>query len=265
MTTCPARPTQASFARALLDATLPTPAGLCAWNGSDPGTRFAVYRNNVVVSLTQALADSFPVVRQLVGPEFFDAMARLYLCETPPTSPILAHHGDDFADWVQHFEPATALPYLADMARLERARVRAYHAADATRVPQSRWQNLLAEPLQLIRCRVVLHPSLTLVRSPFAVASLWHAHQADDEAAIDTAVAGVALEQPEHVLIWREEDDVYVQPVAPALVDWTDALSGGLPLGAASASHPEVDLTTALAFLLQHALVVELHPSGEPS
>ena len=112
------RPTQSGFVRALLDPTLPAPPGLATWNGSDPALRFAVYRNNVVVSLVAALADTFPVVRELVGADFFTAMARLYVAEQPPSSPVLAHYGDGFADWLAQFEPAANLPYLADMAPL---------------------------------------------------------------------------------------------------------------------------------------------------
>ena len=48
--------TQTAFAAALLDPDLPPPDRLIAWNGSDPARRFAVYRNNVVVSLVDALA-----------------------------------------------------------------------------------------------------------------------------------------------------------------------------------------------------------------
>ena len=99
---------QAEFAAALLDAERPVPAGLCAWNGSDPARRFAVYRNNVIVSLVAALADTFPVLRQLVGDEFFDAMAGLYVRAHPPTSPVLAHYGEGLADWLAAFEPARA-------------------------------------------------------------------------------------------------------------------------------------------------------------
>jgi hypothetical protein len=41
---------QTVFANALLNAELPCPSGLKTWNGSDPSTRFAVYRNNVMVA-----------------------------------------------------------------------------------------------------------------------------------------------------------------------------------------------------------------------
>ena len=123
--------TQQQFAQALLDAGRPVPAGLVAWNGADVGVRFGVHRNNVVVSLVGVLADTFPVVRSLVGAEFFDALARLHVCAHPPASPVMSEYGAGFAGWIVDFEPAAALPYLANMARLEHARVTAFHAADA--------------------------------------------------------------------------------------------------------------------------------------
>ncbi len=130
----PARISEATFSAALLDPARPCPAGLVAWNGSDPAPRLAVYRNNVVASLIDALATTFPVVHQLVGTDFFRAMAAVFVRQAPPSSPVLARYGDGFAAFVRHFGPAAGLPYLADVACLEFARVRAYHAADATPV-----------------------------------------------------------------------------------------------------------------------------------
>ena len=150
---------QAEFAAALLDAERPVPAGLCAWNGSDPARRFAVYRNNVIVSLVGALADTFPVLRQLVGDEFFDAMAGLYVRAHPPTSPVLAHYGEGLADWLAAFDPARALPYLSDMARLERARIAACHAGDAQPLAAEAIAARLADPASLPGARPTLHPS----------------------------------------------------------------------------------------------------------
>ena len=93
--------------------------------------RFAVYRNNVMVTLSKALKSRFPAVDKIVGEEFFGAMARVFVSERPPRSPLLATYGDEFADFIATFEPASDLPYLADVARLEAARTRAYHSADA--------------------------------------------------------------------------------------------------------------------------------------
>ncbi len=85
--------TQATFAAALLTPELPSPAGLRVWNGSDPAARLAVYRNNVVSSLIDAVADSFPVTQELVGEEFFRAMAAVFVRAHPPRSKVLTHYG----------------------------------------------------------------------------------------------------------------------------------------------------------------------------
>ena len=115
------------------------PDGLAAWNGSDPAARFAVHRNNVVASLVDALAETFPVSQELVGEEFFRAMAKaLRAAHRRRARCVLATYGDAFPAFVERFPPAQALPYLADVARLEMARVRAFHAADAQPVSAAR-------------------------------------------------------------------------------------------------------------------------------
>lgn len=100
--------TQASFASALFDSEQPCPADLYCGNGADPASRFAVYRNNVQSSLINALADAYPVVAQLVGDEFFRAMATLYVRRFPPTSAVLSDYGHDFADFIGGFLPPPA-------------------------------------------------------------------------------------------------------------------------------------------------------------
>ena len=121
---------QAEFTTSLLRAEFPAPRGIVVRPGADPAHRFSVYRNNVVSGLVRALESRFPVVERLVGEEFFRAMAQVFVAEDPPRSPVLFRYGTTFPDFVARFEPASAVPFLADVARLELARGRAYHAAD---------------------------------------------------------------------------------------------------------------------------------------
>lgn len=257
---------QAEFAAALLDPARPVPAGLRAWNGSDPAPRFGVHRNNVIVSLVDALADSFPVVRRLVGDEFFVAMARAYVSAHPPRSPVLAEYGDGFADWLAVFEPAATLPYLTDMARLERARVRAFHAADAAAIEPATLAAALAHPERLGAARWRLHPSLAVIRSAHAVVSLWAAHQQDG----DAAIAEVDLAVPESALVLRQGDAALVIPVAGPVASFVqalcdrrtlaDALHAATPPGA-----PDFDLAGALTMLMRHAALVAWAAEGDPA
>lgn len=251
----PASPTQHAFAAALLDAALPVPPGLSAWNGSDAGLRFAVYRNNVVHSLVTVLTDSFPVVRQLVGDEFFGAMARLYLVDHPPASPLMHRYGAGLPAWIADFEPATALPYLSDIARLEWARLCAFHAADAEPIEVQALIALMHTPDRLANTTLALHPTLTTVRSPHPIVSLWSAHQEDD-AMRDEQLAALRMDRAEAALLFRDAaDDALVLALPDADAGLIAAIAAGASLAAAHQAHPQADLVQVLTLLLRHGLI----------
>lgn len=259
--------TQAAFAAALVDPALPCPPGLLAWNGSDPARRFAVYRNNVVVSLIDALADGYPVVQALVGDEFFRAMARRYVVDRPPASAVMAEYGDDFADFIAGFAPAAGLPYLADLARLERCRVTACHAADAAAIDPARLAAALAEPATLPDLRLALHPALAVLTSDYAVVALWAAHQGLGE------LAEVRPDTPESALVLRYGLDVEVIGIPAAAAAFVASLAAGYCLGqamaAAGAHEAAFDPTAILATLIAKGAVCTVctasarHPQGE--
>ncbi|MDX9994773.1 MAG: DNA-binding domain-containing protein [Rhodocyclaceae bacterium] len=242
------------FSAVLLAPTFACPPGLRTWNGSDPEKRFAVYRNNVIVSLVDALADSYPVVQALVGEDFFRAMAGEFVRRSPPRSPVLAGYGEDFAAFVAHFPPAAGLPYLADMARLEWLRVEAWHAADAAPLPAERIAGLLAAADALPQTCFTLHPALRVLTSGHAVVSLWAAHQADDADNQATALAEIDLAQAEAALLVRPALDVVIIPVDPATASFFRRLQAGLPLGVAAGD--DVDLAAALGLLIRHGGIV---------
>lgn len=261
----PASPTPQTFAAALLDAALPVPPGLSAWNGSDPEPRFAVYRNNVVHSLVTVLADTFPVVRQLVGDDFFGAMARLHVVDHPPASPLMHRYGVGLPAWIAAFEPATALPYLSDIARLEWARLCAFHAADAEPVGLQALMGLMQAPERLAGTVLSLHPALSIVRSPHPIVSLWRAHQQDD-AARDRQLSALCMDADESALVFRDpSDDAVVLELPDADAPLTAAIAAGAALAAAQQAHPQADLVRVLTLLLRHGLVAGVHaPSSAP-
>lgn len=247
---------QQAFASALLDADLPVPPGLRAWNGSDPGVRFSVYRNNVVHSLVQVLADTFPVVRLLVGDTFFGAMARLFLAAHPPMSPLMHRYGAGLPAWIASFEPAATLPYLGDVARLEWARLCAFHAADAAPVEVQALTALLQAPERLAGTSLALHPAVAVVRSAHPIVSLWSAHQQDD-AARDAQLAALRMDCAEAALVFRDpSDDALVLELPAADAALATDIAAGRALGAAQHAHPQADLVHMLSLLLRHGLVV---------
>lgn len=243
----------ADFGAALFDAGAGAagPAGLRAWNGSDPARRFAVHRNNVAVALTQALADTFPVVKQLVGEDFFAAMAGLYWREQPPQSPVLARWGEGFPQWLAAFAPARSLPYLPDVARLELARVAAWQAADATPLGENEWRRRMADATTLTQSRPALHPSCRVLRSPFDVHALWAAHQQEGE------WPAIHIDRPCAVLVLRDPaDEVLVVRLDEPSAAFIEALGAGTPFAQALSGAPGVALVATLALLLRHGAIV---------
>ncbi|OLF55490.1 DUF2063 domain-containing protein [Pseudomonas chlororaphis] len=253
--------TQATFASALLDPDRPCPADLYCANGADPASRFAVYRNNVLGSLIDALADGYPVVAQLVGEAFFRAMATLYVRRFPPGSVLLNDYGHDFADFIGAFPPAAGVPYLADVARLERLRVMAYHAADANPVAPEQIAAVMAEPQALGQLRLALHPSLSLLHSDHPVVALWAAHQGDgDWQAID-------LTHPQHALVLRHGLDVEVFAIDAGAARFIHCLHRSQPLQTAAADalaiDPAFEPSPSLALLISRGAITCLFPHTE--
>ena len=250
---------QHAFAAALLDPQPTCPPGLTTWNGSDPARRFAIYRNNVIVSLVDALADSFPVTQELVGEDFFRAMARVFAYAHPPRSPLLAFYGDQFPDFIAQFPPAGGLPYLADVARLEFLRIRAYHAGDAAPVAPTQFAAALGDAAALPTLAFDLHPSLAILDSPSAIVSLWAAHQGAGD------IATVMPDVPETALVLRHALDVEVMQVPRVAGQFVAALLDGKTLGgaleAAAQLDADFDPTGTLALLIQKDAVTALHSS----
>ena len=252
-----------AFAKALLATDLHCPDGLFSSNGADPASRFTVYRNNVHSSMINALATAYPVTLQLVGDEFFRGMVGLYVQAHPPTNSLISEYGDTLAGFIQDFEPAASVPYLADIARLERLRVRAYHAADCQPLDQHAVLQALQGLADLGAIRLQLNPSLGTLDSAYAVVAVWAAHQVE---------GGLATLNPWHAqgaLVLRQGLAVKVFAIDSGSVTFINCLGAGLSLQQAVeqalAAAPEFDLNQCLTLLINHNAVTHLHTAQQVS
>lgn len=223
---------QHAFAAALVDPDRPVPADVVAPGGRSDAARFAVYRNNVHVGLLGALAKTFPVTRMLVGDHFFAGMAREFVVAEKPSTPLLMEYGAGFPGFVEEFAPAAALPYLADVARIEAAWIRAYHAADIALLSMHDLSELDAG--DIAGSCLSAHPATAIVRSRHPVGSIWAAHQTQP-------LGRVTAARSEAVLVTRPSLDVIVTVVPEADAAFIEAILGGATLGLAAASAIETD------------------------
>jgi hypothetical protein len=80
-----------------------------------------VHRNTVLAGLANALRLGHPTVAWLTGEDFFDQAAIAFATQNPPHLPCLFDYGDGFAAFLEDYKPASAVPYIADVARFDRA------------------------------------------------------------------------------------------------------------------------------------------------
>lgn len=240
---------QAAFAAFLVGASDSPPAGLAA------ADRAQIYRNNVRLSLTAALAANFPVTAALVGPDYFAQAARQFLRTHLPSRPDMACYGESFAAFLADAPGIADYPYVPEVARLERAMIEALLApaaetlvaADFAKVPEASFAEV----------SFVAHPSTRLVQSPFAIADIWQAHQIAkrpdlSKVALDVS-QGVALARPAALVEWRALD--------PDDARFLSALLSGVRIADAVADLPDsFDLTQSLLGHLQAGVFTRLHP-----
>lgn len=244
---CEAAPYAADFAGRLLDPEKPAPPDVTTPDGRAAERRFGIYRNNVTVSLIEALAAAFPSTRRITGPDFFRAMARFHIRATPPTSPLLFEYGRDFPAFIEQYPHARSMPWLADVARIERAWLDAYHAADeAVLAPESL---SCAAPEALETGRFVVHPATRLLASDYPAFSIFSANR------VDAPVGRITATEPEWTLLTRPHLDVEVRKISPDAAMLVAGLMEGVPLGQAVgdtlAAFPSFDLSAAIAGFIE--------------
>ncbi|MCV6606184.1 MAG: DNA-binding domain-containing protein, partial [Porticoccaceae bacterium] len=134
------------------------------------------FHHNLQQTLMQGLAEVYAGCRALLGDEFFEDLANLYLKAYPPAVQRLAAFGDQLPRFVATFVPAMHLTQLPALARLEWAVFQASIAARVAPLTAQGWHKAqpidAAQPLSL-----TLMPGLALVEADYAVDLLWQHHQ----------------------------------------------------------------------------------------
>ncbi|MES2347788.1 MAG: DUF692 family multinuclear iron-containing protein [Pseudomonadota bacterium] len=224
---------QQLFAGALFDARQ-TPQVLAQFKGEQNEHRFALYRGNLTATWDKTLAAVYPVIRQLVGEEFFGGLAQAYGRAHPSDSGDLNRFGAHFATFLRHFPHVADYPYLPDMATLEWTLHRAHYAPSAEAVtPQ---QMAALSPEQIETARMQLHPACTLLASDWATIALWQAHQPNSGVEFPAELA-----LPCHGLVTRPQWKTQVLPLDAASHAALSVLAAGGEFGAALDAAFELD------------------------
>lgn len=175
---------QHAFARALRESGNDHASGegdaigcLFTTDAATSARRIAIYRANSIASAAKALAGAYPVIHEVVGSEFFDALARAYWTSTPSRSGDLGDYGDAFDAFLAGFEHVRELPYLFDLARLEWALHRAECAADAPPFDVTTLADVPADRRSALIFELV--PGTAIVTSIYPIVRIWALHRSE--------------------------------------------------------------------------------------
>ena len=241
-----------AFFEALTEPDAPVPEGVVDPHGRQSPKRFAVYRNNVSVTLIEALGETYPVCKALVGEGFFGAMATVYFRQHKPISPLLFRYGGAFPGFVEGFEPAASVPYLADVARIEWAWLQAFHAADEPVASADMLATIAAE--RLGDARLVPHPAA------WTLTSRWPAVTIVSRLREGGNLTGLSMDESEDALVTRPDVVVELRQLPPGAVTFLEALrTGTLGEAADAASAIEgFDLAANIAGLFEAGAITRV-------
>ncbi len=207
-----------------------------------PADRLDIYRNTFMHTLTKALRLSFPATERLVGVEFFEGAAQVFIAAHPPRAAWLDQYGGDFPGFLRCFPPASSIAYLGDVAELEWAVNNALHAADVAPLDVAGLGAVETE--DQLRICFVPHPSVRLLRLDYPADVIWRAVLDSDDDALGKIDLGCG---PRNILVERRSTGVEVECPDELAFGFLARLCAGLPIEAALVDGSDFDCSTALA------------------
>lgn len=197
--------------------------------GVPGGERMAVYAGAYLARMAEALKETFEAVARFAGEAAFIDLCEGYVEAYPSGEYNLSEIGHSFAAYAAKTSYAAKLPFIKDLASLEWAVSRAFHAPGREPARMERFAGWDDEHWS--RARIRVQEGCSLLRSAWPVADLWNARKMP-EGRIDVAIEG----RPQTVFVYRAGLDVRVRVVSAAEAAFLERVAAGDSLGEILAS-----------------------------
>ena len=225
---------QAGMARALLAGRFDDIALRIAPGPISDAEALSVHRGTALGGLVNALRLGHPTVLALVGEDFFDQAARTFAQSAPPSSAWLTGYGKGFAEFLEAYDLARSLPYLADVARFDFAVGQVGDAAIGADGPA----------LDLGEAMLTLDASLRLLELDYPADAIRDALAEDED-----RLAGIDMRRRRRTLaLWRLPDGAGLRVLSPVSSPFVRAVLAGEDLSDFTAPEAELALLSAEVF-----------------
>ncbi|MGY5453322.1 HvfC/BufC family peptide modification chaperone [Agarivorans sp. MS3-6] len=188
-----------------------------------PDQSIQIYQNNYVLSLSEALAATYPTVQQLVGEEYFNFCAKSFILEHGHDQGDLNLFGHGFNLFLQQQDALAQLPYLSDIALLDwQIEQTAGLALSDQYFGVEQLQTIAVEQLGKVVLHLASHQSL--VTSEYPIFAIYQMVQQDQVKPID-------LEQPDHLILSKQANfEVQIEQISPLCYQFLLHCQQQLPL-----------------------------------
>ena len=180
--------------------------------------RVDIYANMYFYRILDALKEDFPATLAVLGDDNFHNLATGYILEYPPTEPSLHYCGRHLADYLRDHPLCEGAPFVADLAKLERAVIEVFHAPDAPALESDAVRAIAPEDWPALKFK--LHPSAKLLALDWRVTDLLRA--VEEKRASKPAERGAI-----RILVWRRNARVFYRDLEKAEADALEAASRG--------------------------------------
>jgi hypothetical protein len=176
--------------------------------------RLEIYADMYFARLRDVLADEYAQTAAALGGAAFHALVVDYLDACRPDHPSMREVGARFPAFLAGHPTGAQRPWLAELARLERARLEMVDGADAETLTLEALRTLPPERFATLSLRLV--PSHALFVTWFDLVSLWRSEQPG---------AAAPAPSPTALLVWRRELEVFHRAVDGEEADWLRRLA----------------------------------------
>jgi len=180
--------------------------------------RVDIYANMYFYRIRDALKEDFPATLAFLGDDNFHNLVTGYLLEYPPTEPSISDCGRYLADYLSDHPLREGAPFVADLAKLERAVVEVFVGPDDAALEPDSLRAIPAEDWPAMKLRI--HPAAHILALEWRVSELLRAVEEGNP--WKPAERGAVK-----VIVWWRNARVFYRDLERAEAEALDAASCG--------------------------------------